>query len=183
MMSRKSVSIVLSATALLTLCACGFEPVMEDAKYWQRSNVSEATYMEGPKAQQMLQRDIARCVTDLRERELLYALRNSTPGDVTYEDGRVPDPSTPPGQLEQWETPARNGALYAEHSDYHDFESCMVAKGWERVEYLPYDVAKKSRETYTESILRQQYRSKSDVPPEPPPGNNQGDSVTGNLNE
>ncbi len=163
MATRRFYNILLTGMAFAGLAACCAQPVsMHDLKhksqYWERANVSESTYMEGPKAQQMLQRDIARCVTELRELSRLGALRQAMPGN-TDPYGHVPDPSTPEGSLAQWETPERDGALYAEHSDYHDFETCMQAKGWARVENVPYETAERARKTYVESIMKQQYRS------------------------
>jgi len=87
-------------------------------------------------------------------------MRASTPADPDSQ-GRVPDPSTPEGRLAGWETPERDGYLYAEHSDFHDFETCMIASGWERVEYLPYDVATEARETYIDTINTERRRTSS----------------------
>jgi len=37
----------------------------------------------------------------------------------------------------------------------------MQFAGWERVEYLPYDTATEARETYVETILTEQRRTRS----------------------
>jgi hypothetical protein len=37
----------------------------------------------------------------------------------------------------------------------------MVAKGWQRVKYLPYETVDKSRDTYLEAIGYERYRSKT----------------------
>lgn len=135
---------------VLILSACAGEPIPEvvDGQYWQRSNASEATYMQGAKAQALLNRSIARCVVELRELERLGMVRNAIPADV---NGRVLDPDQM--KLDEWDSPERDGELYAEHFDYQDFEGCMLAKGWERVEYLPYDMAERARQEY----LKAQY--------------------------
>ena len=161
MISARYAHLALCGAAILVVSACSSRPVeWEDASYWQRANVSESAYMEGPKALQMLHRDISRCVTEIHELEHLGTIRYATPSDK-LEAGRAPDPSTPQGQLDQWETPERFGALYAEHSDYHDFETCMAYKGWERVEHVPYDVAERARQNYIENIIGEEKRSKT----------------------
>lgn len=150
----------LTALAAIALSACNMQPVdLQKGYYWQRASVTEAAYMEGPKSQQMLNRDISRCVVEIRELERLGAIRVATPGD-TARNGQAPDPGTPAGSLAQWDTPERDGYLRAEHLDYHDFETCMIAKGWERVEHVPYDVAERARETYVETIMDQEYRTR-----------------------
>lgn len=161
--SFKFMSLILAGAAIVTLSACSSTPtqsqLMNDAHYWQKTSTSEAIYQRGPKAQQMLNRDIARCTTELREMDRLGFLRTHTPGDTG--PGGVPDVNSPEGKLAQWETPERDGYLYAEHSDYHDFETCMMAKGWERIEHLPYDVAKESRADYINAINQQAHRTKT----------------------
>lgn len=112
-------------------------------QYWQRISTSSSIYMRGPKAQQMLHRDIARCVVELRELERLGVVKNAIP---TYAEGLVL--SEDEQKLAGWDTPARDEHLFAEQSDYHDFEGCMLAKGWERIKFVPYDVAYQSREDY-----------------------------------
>lgn len=75
----------------------------------------------------MLSRDIARCVVELRELERLGAVRDAIP---EYVDGVVLSESE--ARLAGWDTPERD-KTFAEHSDYIDFEGCMIAKGWERL--------------------------------------------------
>lgn len=163
-MSKFGFITLLSGVAALTLSACTFAPTplhrLKDGQYWQRSNATSAIYQHGPKAQQMLQRDIARCTTEVRELERLGLLRHNVRGD-TIPPGHVPDPARPEGSLAQWETPRRDGYLHAELFDYHDFESCMIYAGWERVEYLPYRTALRSRHDYIEGVLQDSYRSKT----------------------
>lgn len=164
MQMKRFLLTIASGAAFLGLTACDTSyaerrALEDNARFWQRASVSEATYMEGPKAQQMLHRDIARCVTELKELERLGTIRTVTPAE-TMINGKVPDPHSPEGSMAQWETPKRDGMLRAEFSDYSDFETCMQAKGWERVEHVPYDVAERSRETYVETIMHEQYRTK-----------------------
>lgn len=152
-MTRFSFALVLSSVAVLTLGACSTDPQTVDlsnAHYWQRAETSSAVWQRGPKAQQNLHRDISRCVAEIRELQRLGAIRAQIPADPQN-----------PGPLGKWETPERDGYLYAEHSDYHDFETCMQHAGWERVEHLPYKTAEKARETYLETIGVEARRSRS----------------------
>ncbi len=119
------------------------DEIEQKGQYWQRVHASSAIYLQGPKAQQMLNRDIARCVVELRELERLRALRNAIP---EYVDGVVLEETE--ARLAGWDTPERDKELFAEHTDYSDFEGCMSANGWERVKYVPYDVAEQANENY-----------------------------------
>lgn len=161
-MSRYSF-LLMGVTATLALTACATEKTThEDLRdrghYWQRSSASSALYLRGPKAQQMLHRDISRCVVEIRELERLGSIRHHLPAET--ENGKVKDGKTPEGELARYETPEKDGYLYAEHLDYHDLESCMITKGWERVEHVPYDVGAESREVYIETIIGERYQSK-----------------------
>lgn len=148
---------VLSVSALAMLAACNVPPKLEKAQYWQRKNATSALYLRGPKAQQTLHKDIADCVTEIDELERLGPLREALPADT--QNGKVPDPNSGEGRLRKWDTPKRDGALYAEHFDYTDFEGCMDYRGWERVESLPYDQAKTARDDYMETLYGYRYRS------------------------
>ena len=151
-MLMKHLILSFSALATLSLTACssflgGGSPKMESAKYWQRSNASSALYLQGPKAQQMLHQDISRCVYEIRELERLGEIRRAVP--ATYNSGNEIEHRTIADKnLDKWQTPLRDGFLHSEHLDYHDFETCMGAKGWERVEHLPYDKAHLARQEY-----------------------------------
>ncbi len=135
----------LACSALVALSACSTVKI-DDGQYWQRASVSEAIWAEGPKAQQMLNRDISRCVVELQELEGLGAIKDAIPTD---RNGKLLEPDE--RDLSDHDTPERDGALLAEHSDYHDFDGCMLAKGWERVKYVPYEVADASRRTWYKS--------------------------------
>lgn len=100
MASQKFMSLILAGATVMALSACSSTPtqstLMHNADYWQRTSTSEAIFQRGPKAQQMLNRDIARCVTELRELDRLGFLRTNLPGDTTRNG--VPDPTTPAGR-------------------------------------------------------------------------------------
>jgi hypothetical protein len=148
--------ILILSASVTVLAACAAEPKMEDAQYWQRSNATSALYLEGPKAQQTLHQDIANCTNEINELQHLGAMRRAIPADT--QNGQVSDPESPQGRMAGWDTPERDGYLRAEHSDYHDFETCMDAKGWERVEYLPYTTADRARQEYLENMNRNEKR-------------------------
>lgn len=142
----------------LAVTACETRPKLEDAQYWQRKNATSALYLRGPKAQQTLHVDIATCVNEISEFERIAPLREAIPADT--DNGKVPDLNTPSGSLKKWDTPKRDGAIYAEQFDYTDFEGCMTYKGWERVENLPYALADRSRQEYLNTIYGEEYQTK-----------------------
>lgn len=178
-MAFKRSSLVLSAVALIAMSACTAvdSEIKYGGQYWQRLSVSEAVYQRGPKAQQMLNRDIARCVTELRELERLGAVKNAIPTDIT---GRVLDPDE--NYILNWDAPERDEHLFAEHSNYHDFEGCMMTAGWERVLHVPFDVAKEARDDYLDAHVDYKYRSRVEPPP-PPTSKDETYEGFGDINE
>ncbi len=144
------VALISALFISIGLTACASYPDLEDAQYWQRKNSTSALYLQGPKAQQTLHQDIAACVNSINELQRVGQMRRVIPADA--QDGRVPDPNTPEGRMAGWDTPARDGYLRAEHTEFHDFETCMDYKGWERVEYLPYQAADKARRDYLDNM-------------------------------
>lgn len=150
---------LFAAMVLPALSACHsysdrVDRKMEDqGQYWQRASVSSSVYMRGPKAQQMLNRDIATCVTELKELERLGGVKEAFPASFDRHGNPV-DPGTPNEEIARWDTPERIGALYDEVYEYTDFETCMTTKGWERVEVLPRDVAENARRKYKDQLFR-----------------------------
>ena len=143
---------LLPFLSALLICSPAFAASVEEAieisgQYWQRTSASSAIYTRGPKAQQLLNRDISRCVVELREMERLGVIRDAIPKYV--DQGRVL--SEAEANLEGIDSPERDEELFYEHSDYHDFEGCMQAKGWERIKYVPFDVAEQAREDYLDA--------------------------------
>lgn len=136
----KKIALILT---VLIASACSNTPHFHNSQYWQHKNVSESIYMTGPKAQQMLNRDIARCVSEIRELENMGVLKDAIPTDY---HGRVLDPDKL--ALYNQDSPERNGKLFAEHSDFHDFQGCMNNKGWERIKYVPYDTSAAAIQSY-----------------------------------
>ncbi len=156
-MDLKLKTLVLVSAPAILLAACQVTPKLEDAQYWQRKNATSSLYLRGPKAQETLHKDIATCVTEIDELERMAPLRAATPADT--QDGKVPDPSTAEGRMKAYETPKKDGPLYAEHFDYTDFEGCMDFKGWERVESLPYVQADQARDEYLKNVYGYKYQS------------------------
>ena len=153
-MAFKHIILGVTTAATLGLSAChgvgsGTSHVnLNHADYWQRQSASSAIYMDGPKAQQMLHQDIAGCVVEIRELENLDEIRRVIPANHYTGNTREGERTVAQRQLDGWDTPERDGYLLNEHLDYHDFETCMHAKGWERAEYLPYTDADKARQDY-----------------------------------
>jgi hypothetical protein len=108
-MIKHRIFTVLLGVSVLALGACSDSVLprtnLAGAKYWERSDASSSVYLEGPKAQQMLQRDIARCVTEIRELERLGSIRHAMPADPEPSGG-VPDLRSPEGALAQYEITA-----------------------------------------------------------------------------
>lgn len=149
---KKSV-LLTSSLSVLILSACGTGGVfrshsMEKAEYWQRQNASSAIYMQGPKAQQLLHKNIANCTVEIRELQNLGEIRRAIPANYNSGNSLDGDRTAAQKNLDGWDTPERDGYLRSEHLDYTDFESCMYAKGWERAEYLPYTDADRARKDY-----------------------------------
>lgn len=144
--------LIVSAAALTGLSACDphQEIDLETSQYWQRVDSSSATYVRGPKAQQILNTDISRCVLELRELERLGAIKDAIPAD---KNGRILDPDQRAPDMGEWDTPERDDRLFAEHADYHDFDGCMLHKGWERIKYVPYEVSEEAKLNYLGSHI------------------------------
>lgn len=159
-MTMKKYTLALLAASTIGMTACQVPPKLEDAQYWQRKNATSALYLRGPKAQQTLHMDIATCTNEINELERLGPLREAIPADT--QNGVVPDPNTASGSMKKWDTPKRDGALYAEHFNYTDFEGCMEYKGWERIEHLPYQRAETARDEYLDTLYG--YRHQSNNP-------------------
>ena len=135
-MTTNRILLFIGISTLAMTAGCSSNtPDLEHAQYWQRSTVYESIYMNGTKAQEMLNRDIARCVTELKELERLGQLDNPVPTD----DKQI---------LSKVDTPERDGYLFAEHKNYTNFESCMDHAGWERTSNITPETAERSRRNF-----------------------------------
>ena len=159
----KPLSVILaSGFVILSLNACTYpvdrERIEGESHYWQRRTATSATYTRGPKAQQMLNRDISACVVEVRELDRLGALHHVFPEDPLY-DPSMAEPPSAQRHLDSHDTPERDGYLRYEHLPYVDFETCMLYKGWERMKNVPYAVAEESEEVYLKTVLGEKYQS------------------------
>lgn len=169
---------ILFGSLLLTTTACQSVD-LEGSRFWQKEKTSEGIYQRGPKAQQMLQRDIARCTSEIRELTRLGAIKSSFPPDPSQSGTSNTQesyayPSSQERNISKWDTPEREGYLLVENGDYYDFEGCMMAKGWERTQFVDYDIIRQSRNDYVEAIEDSQYRSTHGGRPKPPPSERSG---------
>jgi hypothetical protein len=144
----KLYQLILSFGAISVVSACTTynspTDVAMQGDYWQRTSSSSALYLKGPKAQHQLNKDIASCVSEVRELSRLGSIRDATPPDNIAMTGSMKS---------YWDTPRRDGPLHTEYLEFHDFESCMTYHGWQRVAYVTPDRAKQSSYNYAETIL------------------------------
>lgn len=142
-MKTSRIILFFGISALAVTGGCESTPKVDNAQYWQRSNATETTYINGPKAQQLLNRDIARCVTELRELERLGQIKDAIP---TTASGRLLNPDEI--EMKKADTPLREGYLFGEHKNYEDFEGCMDHAGWERTRTISYEATKRSENNF-----------------------------------
>lgn len=149
-MKANRIVLFLGISALATTAGCETgKPKVDNAQYWQRSAASETVYINGPKAQQLLNRDISRCVTELRELERLGQIKDAIP---TNHRGRILNPDEM--ELNRVDTPERDGYLFAEHKNYQDFESCMRHAGWERTRTITYAATERAESNFFANHVR-----------------------------
>lgn len=134
---------IIAALGVLAVSGCVWNPPTKQA-YWSRIEDNSALWMTGPKAQQTLDEHIASCVRQVDEMVELGALRETMPPDTHSEYHRALKAS---GDLDYYDTPTRYGEHWVAHHDFHDFDSCMRYMGWERVNFVRYQVAKQAKDT------------------------------------
>ena len=144
--------------SILALTACeSTQPKEVDTAYWQRSDIHSALYMRGPKAQHQLHKDIAECVSSVKELSRLGTIRDANPpGGIEMNVGLA----------EGWQSPQGDGPLNAEYRDYHDFESCMTYKGWDRTAYVKPHIMERAQANYNTTILGKTYNVGANQEPE-----------------
>lgn len=136
----------LISTLLLGACAGEISPeeVRRQGEYWQRSDSTSSLYMRGPKAQHQLNSDIAHCVSSTKELQRLGSIREASPPDSLAMTGSMKS---------NWDSPPGDGPMHSEYMEYHDFETCMVYNGWERVDYVAPVIAQRAANNYSETVL------------------------------
>lgn len=154
---------LLLGLSVLALSGCyGMVQEIEmNGTYWQRIDTTDAIYQRGPKAQQMLFQDIANCTSTLNEMERLGAIRSAVPPETFDKAYSHVNPDSPEGRMARYDTPDRNGYIRTENLEYHDFETCMSSKGWQRTKYVNPETRERSRNDYLDAIGYQRFRSKT----------------------
>jgi len=146
-------SLIVIGSAL-ALTACQPPPPKMSSAYWQRIEAQSALYLTGPKAQQRLEENIAGCVHEIDELVELNAIRETIPPDTYNEYNQALEDD---GGIAHWDTPTHLGNKMVDHSDYHNFESCMQSKGWERTKYVRYQTDQKAKKTYKHTQQIREY--------------------------
>ncbi len=164
---------------LLALSACHATPVpppeRHGAYYWQRTGASSSLFLQGPKAQQMLNTDISGCVAELQELERLGAIRAVNPDNrpirrqsekETYHGKNIYHEEAASEAMER-ERRKRidpdGDRIRAIHLPYKNVEGCMAYKGWELVRHEPYDLSdgtEREKESYFDRIIKQRFQTR-----------------------
>ena len=154
-MHKRTATLMVLILTLTTLSACGktrLEQQLNHAKYWKRTDVREVTYINGRTAQKRLNQDIANCVMEIRQVRRTQALRDAIPANIHGLEDQYDENYQDRLSLNKLDTPERDGALRAEHANYHNFESCMFDKGWTRTAFVTYDTEVRARKAYLTNI-------------------------------
>lgn len=141
---RSSV-LIITASLIVAACTPG-QPINtnnSDSDYWQRSDAVESLYLNGPKAQHQLNKDIASCVAEVKELTRLGSIREARPPQAIAANRAM---------RQGWNSVTRDGPLYTEHTDFQDFEGCMTYKGWDRTHYVSQTQVNRSKRVYNETI-------------------------------
>lgn len=137
---------LLLAILSLAVTACAQH---KEYHYWQKTDSASALYLTGPKAQQFLEQDISTCVHEIVELAKLANVREGHTGSLDMVNKiDHPELAASMSALPSWDTPEYIRDLRVDHSDYHDFDSCMDAKGWARVKYVHPKTEHKAKTVY-----------------------------------
>lgn len=159
---------MVGCVAVIAGCSSG--PNLSGGQYWEKTEIQDQIYVRGAEGQRSLDRDIASCTMELRETLEARPIKTAIPPD-----GPV---KTFDQSLSDWDSPGHNGALLAEHSDYHDMSGCMKDKGWLQRGNVPFDVADEARAGWYLANVRYGYDPRIGRPWEEAPENE-----FGNLND
>jgi hypothetical protein len=154
---KKLLILILIPLALTACTNTKQSSIEKNAALWQRSDVSSALYMRGPKAQHQLHMDIASCVSEVKELSRLGTISNANPPEGIEMNV---------GLAEKWQSPRGNGPLYTEFREFHDFESCMDYKGWNRAVYVKPEHLENAKTNYRTTILGDGYSPMAKQNPE-----------------
>ncbi len=141
--------------------------------YWQRVNAAGSLHLQGPKAQQLLNQDISRCLQELDELKKLQAINRPRSKKDEYpaqrpaesstfhgKDIRHTDKTTEAMKMKEEAGESPDDEIRAIHLPYKDLEGCMNYKGWERVDHVPYDIAEEDEEAYIKKIIGRRYQTR-----------------------
>lgn len=148
MKMRIAVLALVSSLGVLALSACADK----EYHYWQKADPSDALYLQGVKAQQMLEQDISYCVHTVIELTKLADVRADVPAPYqplgSYDQKQATDEMS---RLPGWDVPEYIRDLRVDHTDFHDFDGCMRYKGWERVKYVGPDAELHANRVYKDT--------------------------------
>jgi hypothetical protein len=142
---------ILALTFVILTAACAktqHTSVEDNAAFWERTDNVSALYMRGPKAQHQLHKDISSCVSEVKELSRLGTIRDANPPRNI---------EAHMGLAQNWQSPKGDGPLHTEFRDFHDFETCMNFKGWNRTNYVRPHTMDKARTNYNTTILGKTY--------------------------
>ena len=130
---------ILALGLVTTVTACS----QPHKVYWKRADDNSALYLTGSKAIARLDEDVSFCTYKVEKMVELNALHETMPPDTTHISGRT-------DALAYYDTPTRLGAAKTSHTDLHDFEGCMLSRGWMRQNYIRPQIAMKDDKNYRE---------------------------------
>jgi hypothetical protein len=149
--------------ASLAVIACSTN---KDYHYWQKIDPTTAIYLTGPKAQQMLEQDISKCVHEIIELDKLAAVRENG-GQAGFFKKNISQKAHAEAlsNLPAYDIPEYIRDLRVEHKDFHDFEGCMRHNGWERVKYVDPQKELRAKGVYNITGEYNTYRNKATARP------------------
>lgn len=156
---------VAVSVSLLALNACAAN---KEYHYWQKSDPTSAIYLNGPKAQQMLEEDIATCVHEIIELDKLQAVRDGKgqPAALANNFSQKAEAESL-SKLPGYDVPEYIRALRVEHRNFQDFDGCMRYNGWTRVKYVSPETEARSRAIYERPADYDTRPQPQQVDPEP----------------
>lgn len=155
-------SLIAASVFALALTACATQADLDKTQnYWQRTDTDSALYMRGPKAQHMLHQDISSCVAELKELQRLGSIRKAIPTGGT----QVPSYDPNNSMINAYNTPNRDGPLYAEYYDYVDFEGCMMEQGWQRAVVMTPQQRVDGQDNWLKSLINPDWGGRGDLKP------------------
>ena len=147
----KHIALTVIAVISLGLAACTpgkpirtSDNAFDNADFWQRSAAVESLYLNGPKAQHQLNKDIASCVAEVKE-----LVRLGSIASAKFPKGQGGNKAQRGG----YNRATRDGPLFTEFADFQDFEGCMQFKGWTRTNYVGNRQGERAQGLYNNTIL------------------------------